>query len=154
MLFLLIAVYLSASAAASPVSQKITEPKASLHLARSLNVSGHTLPDLDRLRASQIFKNGKRIQSHENEKRKRAPSSSFDVTNTAITYTADVQIGSPPTSYTLLIDTGSSNTWVGADKPYTQTSSSKATGNTVSVSYGSGGFSGYECKCMTFEGEH
>ena len=42
------------------------------------------------------------------------------------------------------IDTGSSNTWVGADKAYNKTSTSKDTGNTVKVSYGSGSFSGEE----------
>jgi hypothetical protein len=31
-----------------------------------------------------------------------------------VTYTASVGVGSPATDYTLLIDTGSSNTWVGA----------------------------------------
>lgn len=45
---------------------------------------------------------------------------------------------------TLLIDTGSSNTWIGADKKYKSTSTSKKTGDTVSVSYGSGSFSGDE----------
>ena len=60
-----------------------------------------------------------------------------------------------------MIDTGSSNTWVGASKSYTKTSTSKDTGNNVvcfyaflpfpsnsksdqSVSYGSGNFSGEE----------
>jgi len=43
-----------------------------------------------------------------------------------------------------LIDTGSSNTWVGAATKYTKTSTSKSTGNTVNVSYGSGSFSGTE----------
>jgi hypothetical protein len=62
-----------------------------------------------------------------------------------VTYTMAVGVGSPATQYTLLIDTGSSNTWVGAGKPYKQTSTSKTTRNTVNVSYGSGSFSGTEC---------
>ena len=62
---------------------------------------------------------------------------------------------------TLLIDTGSSNTWLGASKAYTKTKTSKDTGHKVvcfpclrvtssnlkrdqSVSYGSGSFSGEE----------
>ena len=62
---------------------------------------------------------------------------------------------------TLLIDTGSSNTWIGAGRAYTKTSTSHDTGDTVvrlsfltlftsylkgdqSVSYGSGSFSGEE----------
>ncbi|KAI0354862.1 acid protease [Trametes cingulata] len=67
-----------------------------------------------------------------------------DVTDAGVTYTASVGVGNPATQYTLLIDTGSSNTWVGADKPYRPTSSSKSTGQRVSVSYGSGSFSGTE----------
>ncbi len=64
--------------------------------------------------------------------------------------------------------TGSSNTWVGADKSYVKTSTSKSTGKSVvsfavvskglsqlsplhpsqTVSYGSGTFSGTECACI------
>ncbi|EIW81194.1 acid protease [Coniophora puteana RWD-64-598 SS2] len=67
-----------------------------------------------------------------------------DVTDSGVTYTASVGVGSPPTDYTLLIDTGSSNTWVGASKKYTPTSTSKNTGNAINVSYGSGKMSGKE----------
>ncbi|KAI0076323.1 acid protease [Panus rudis PR-1116 ss-1] len=67
-----------------------------------------------------------------------------DVTDAGVTYTASVGVGTPPTDYTLLIDTGSSNTWVGADKKYVKTSSSQSTGSKVNVSYGSGSFSGTE----------
>ncbi|OBZ71216.1 Polyporopepsin [Grifola frondosa] len=67
-----------------------------------------------------------------------------DVTDAGVTYTTSVGVGSPATQYTLLIDTGSSNTWIGADKKYVKTSTSKSTGKTVNVSYGSGSFSGTE----------
>ncbi|TFY81525.1 hypothetical protein EWM64_g2487 [Hericium alpestre] len=50
----------------------------------------------------------------------------------------------PATTYSLLIDTGSSNTWVGAGKAYTRTSTSTQTTDRVSVTYGSGSFSGTE----------
>ncbi|TBU55956.1 aspartic peptidase A1 [Dichomitus squalens] len=63
---------------------------------------------------------------------------SFDV------YTVDVQVGTPPTTYTLIVDTGSSNTWVGAGTPYEQTNSSVDTGDDVVVFYGSGLFEGEE----------
>ncbi|KAG2369291.1 aspartic peptidase domain-containing protein, partial [Suillus spraguei] len=43
---------------------------------------------------------------------------------------------------TLLIDTGSSNTWVGAKTSYKVTDTSMDTGHPVSVNYGSGRFSG------------
>ncbi|KAF8589852.1 acid protease [Ramaria rubella] len=58
--------------------------------------------------------------------------------------TANVQIGNPSTTYQLIVDTGSSNTFVGANKSYTHTSSSQDTGEKVAVSYGSGFFEGEE----------
>ncbi|KAG1766187.1 acid protease [Suillus occidentalis] len=70
--------------------------------------------------------------------------SSIDVTDSGVTYTMQVGVGNPATQYTLLIDTGSSNTWVGANLPYKPTSSSHKTGNTINVSYGSGTMSGEE----------
>ena len=59
------------------------------------------------------------------------PGGGVDVTDAGVTYTASVGVGNPPTQYTLLIDTGSSNTWVGADKQYVKTSTSKSTGKQV-----------------------
>ncbi|KII85701.1 hypothetical protein PLICRDRAFT_701179 [Plicaturopsis crispa FD-325 SS-3] len=69
---------------------------------------------------------------------------SIPVTNQAVTYVANVGVGSPATTYSLLIDTGSSNTWVGATKAYVRTSTSAQTSNRVAVTYGSGSFSGTE----------
>ncbi|THH21222.1 hypothetical protein EW146_g287 [Bondarzewia mesenterica] len=69
---------------------------------------------------------------------------SISVENQAVTYAASVGVGSPATTYSLLIDTGSSNTWVGAGKAYVKTSTSTQTSNRVSVTYGSGSFSGTE----------
>ncbi|KAF9481152.1 acid protease [Pholiota conissans] len=69
---------------------------------------------------------------------------SIDVTDAGVTYTISVGVGSPATDYTLLIDTGSSNTWVGADKSYKSTSTSHSTRKQVNVTYGSGSFSGTE----------
>ncbi|KAH9885223.1 acid protease [Cubamyces lactineus] len=65
-------------------------------------------------------------------------------TNEGVSYVVEVGVGTPATTYTLIVDTGSSNTWVGAGKRYIKTSSSKQTTNTVSVTYGSGDFSGIE----------
>jgi len=70
--------------------------------------------------------------------------SDIGVTDASVTYTASVGVGSPATQYTLLIDTGSSNTWVGAGQKYVPTSTSQSTGKSVNVSYGSGSFSGTE----------
>ncbi|CCM03747.1 uncharacterized protein FIBRA_05893 [Fibroporia radiculosa] len=63
-------------------------------------------------------------------------------TNQAEDYVVTVTIGS--TDYTLIVDTGSSNTWVGADKKFVKSSGTTSTGNSVEVSYGSGEFEGTE----------
>ncbi|KAI0253242.1 aspartic protease [Lactifluus subvellereus] len=129
--FLLLAVGI----AAEPIV--IHRAPVSLPLARRLNVTGsHDLVRKDQARAKNLVKVGKARQS--------GADVSVEATNTGTHYEADVGIGSPPTSYTLLIDTGSSNTWVGAGKAYVKTSTSQQTPNDVSVSYGSGSFSGTE----------
>ncbi|KAF9374971.1 hypothetical protein CPC16_000967 [Podila verticillata] len=73
----------------------------------------------------------------------------YPADNRAVTYIASVGIGSPPTYYDLIIDTGSSNTWIGANKTYVRTSTSRKTADSVSennirVEYGSGSFNGAE----------
>ncbi|KAF8953251.1 family A1 protease, partial [Flammula alnicola] len=61
-----------------------------------------------------------------------------------VTYTLPVGVGQPAAQFTLLIDTGTWNSWVGADKKYKQTSTSHSTRKQVNVTYGSGSFSGTE----------
>ncbi|KAH9893324.1 aspartic proteinase precursor [Cubamyces lactineus] len=56
------------------------------------------------------------------------------------TYIATVGIGTPPTSYNLIVDTGSANTWIGAKQSYVETPSSRPTRDTVAVDYGYGEF--------------
>jgi cathepsin E len=74
----------------------------------------------------------------------RAVAVNEPVDNQAVTYVAAVGVGSPATTYQLLVDTGSSNTWVGATQAYVRTSTSVATGQEVAVEYGSGDFEGNE----------
>ncbi|OJA21136.1 hypothetical protein AZE42_04353, partial [Rhizopogon vesiculosus] len=62
----------------------------------------------------------------------------------AIGYSIELGIGNPVKHYELLVDTASGNTWIGADQQYTITNTSTDTQNTVSVSYGTGNFSGKE----------
>ncbi|KAG2147737.1 acid protease [Suillus bovinus] len=64
-------------------------------------------------------------------------SSSISATNAMTTYTANIGVGSPATYYTLLIDTGSSNTWIGANKSYEKTSTSEDTGNQFTLTLSS-----------------
>lgn len=69
-------------------------------------------------------------------------SDSIDVTDSAVTYLMDVTIGGQ--DFSLLIDTGSSNTWCGANTKFEPNSSVESTRESVNVSYGSGSFSGTE----------
>ncbi|KAG2098285.1 acid protease [Suillus discolor] len=59
-------------------------------------------------------------------------------------YTVKVGVGSPATYYDLIIDTGSSNTFVGTGKKYVRTSTSVPTGQNVSITYTVGFFNGTE----------
>lgn len=61
-----------------------------------------------------------------------------------LNYPLQVGVGTPATTFSLLVDTGSSNTWVGAGKAFVKTSSSVQTSDRVAVTYGSGDFSGTE----------
>ncbi|KUJ11569.1 acid protease [Mollisia scopiformis] len=77
--------------------------------------------------------------------------SSGSVTNEDVTYVAPVVIGGK--TWELIVDTGSSNTWCGAQTSCEKTSTGKSTGGSVEVSYGSGSFSGTEyTDTVTFAG--
>ncbi|KAG1735324.1 acid protease [Suillus paluster] len=116
--------FLSLSARASP-HPRTASNTAALKLAVRFNANGSkNIVAADRARAQVLTKDS------------NGGSSSIDVTNAITTYTADVGVGSPPTYYTLLVDTGSSNTWIGANKDYTKTSTSQDTGNQFYVEYG------------------
>ncbi|KAJ7741276.1 acid protease [Mycena metata] len=72
-------------------------------------------------------------------------SKTVPVVDAGVTYLAAVGVGSPATNYQLLIDTGSSNTWVSAvDKPFQQTSTCQDTRKTFNISYGKGTCNGNE----------
>ncbi|KAF8589717.1 aspartic peptidase A1 [Ramaria rubella] len=120
------------SGASSPlVTPK--EPLATLSFTTRLNLtSGIKLPDFDRARAKVS------VQRANKGPKQSTPGVSFSVANTAVSYLATVGVGNPPTNYSLLIDTGSSNTWVGATQAYVQTSTSFFTGDFVEVMYGTG----------------
>lgn len=97
------------------------------------------LPDADRARAS-FLKN-----------RVSTGAAIVPATNLAyVQYTTSVGIGSPPTNYNLVVDTGSSNTFCGSGIKYVRTNTSIPTGETVNVTYGLGYISGIECTCIIF----
>ncbi|KAI0760883.1 family A1 protease [Trametes elegans] len=101
--------------------------------------------DLDRARA-------KALQTHST--RNVAPNifqqgaaASAPATNQAVDYVTTVKIGSSSKEFTLLIDTGSSNTWVGSrplQNPFLPSGTTRLTGDIVSVQYGSGFVTGLE----------
>lgn len=125
----------------------IRDSPISLAFTLSLNLTGGTVADVDRTRLLALTKLAGQSQSASDLSSKR-DIYSVDVVNTAITYTTTVGVGTPPTQYTLLVDTGSSNTWIGAKTPYIQSKTSLYTGSTVWVYYGSGAFAGEECKLL------
>lgn len=105
-----------------PLSKFTTPGATAMDLVRS-DRSRHGLPELFSVEKRQT---------------------SAPVTNALNAYVASIGVGSPATTYSLLVDTGSSNTWVGASKKYVKTSTSISTGDSVGVTYGSGQFSGTE----------
>lgn len=113
-----------------------------LPIARQVNVTsmGHILKN-DQARAAALRTIG---EARSSGRLQKDAVISVGVQNQAVTYVASVGVGSPATTYSLLIDTGSSNTWVGAGKSYAKTSTSTQTKDSVSVTYGSGSFSGTE----------
>ncbi|KAG2355623.1 aspartic proteinase [Suillus spraguei] len=66
----------------------------------------------------------------------------FDLNSHSVVFITAVAIGSPPTTYNLVVDTGSSNTWVGLSTKYVVTETSVNTGQPVSADYPGGAFSG------------
>ncbi|KAG1789280.1 acid protease [Suillus plorans] len=115
--------FLSLSASASP-HPRTASSTATLKLAVRINsygIQNIAVADRARIQAQQA-----------------GGSSSINVTNNMMLYTADIGVGSPPTYYTVLIDTGNANIWIGAKKPYEKTATSQDTGNTFSIAYGDG----------------
>ncbi|KAG1851517.1 aspartic peptidase domain-containing protein [Suillus tomentosus] len=121
--------FFSLSASALPHPRTASSP-ATLKLAVRINsygIKNIAAADRARIRALQA-----------------GDSSFISATNNALSYTADIGVGSPPTYYTVLVDTGSSNTWIGANKAYEKTATSRDTGNTFSVQYRTYSVSGEE----------
>ncbi|KAG1763714.1 acid protease [Suillus occidentalis] len=122
---------------ASPLRREVAP---TLNFAARVNARANNnlnIAAADRARAQAM-------QQFGNTTSKRDSGSSFSISSAVVSYTAQVGVGSPATQYTLLIDTGSSNTWVGAKTPYVPTSTSEDTDGVVHVSYGSGIFAGEE----------
>ncbi|KAG2120232.1 acid protease [Suillus clintonianus] len=116
--------FLSLSASAMPHPRAASSTSA-LKLAVRIHSNGiKNIAAADRARARTLVEAG-------------SSSSIGNVTNAGVMYTADIGVGSPPAYHTVVVDTGSSNTWI-ANKSYTKTSTSYDTGNQFVVSYGDG----------------
>ncbi|CAH7685169.1 aspartic peptidase A1 [Phakopsora pachyrhizi] len=72
----------------------------------------------------------------------RAGGSSLNIENDVVTYLAKVTIGSNNQTFKLIVDTGSSNTWIGADQKFGLSNTTELTGSKFSVGYGSGAAQG------------
>ncbi|KAF8473762.1 acid protease [Gautieria morchelliformis] len=142
---LLSLVLLLPAALALPSFVKIRDSPITLPIAARINTAGPVkLAEADRARARSF------IQVAAQRAAKLTAGAITDIfngvplTNGAVSYTASVGVGIPPTQYTLIVDTGSSNTWVGANTSYVRTATSRETPDSVAVNYGSGSFSGKE----------
>ncbi|KAJ7161290.1 aspartic peptidase A1 [Mycena crocata] len=137
-LTLLPAILLALRVAAGPVL--VDDSFISLPISRRFNFTGSgSVVQNDRARIASLQANGANKKGIASRAVISEP-----VDNQIVTYIASVGVGSPATTYSLIVDTGSSNTWVGATQKYVVTSTSTKTTQTVSVSYGSGSFSGTE----------
>ncbi|KAM0547771.1 hypothetical protein ACHAPJ_010232 [Fusarium lateritium] len=127
-------------AAAAAVSASPLQPRAktaTLPLKHVVNVS--SIKAIVQKGQARIHKaNGQASTSA------HVDASSGSVTNEDVSYIAPVVIGGQ--TWDLIVDTGSSNTWCGAQTSCEPTSTGRSTGGSVTVSYGSGSFSGTEYK--------
>ncbi|OAX40083.1 acid protease [Rhizopogon vinicolor AM-OR11-026] len=127
---------LALSIAATPL--EVRNSPITLPIARSLNVSGGTINLLQHDQARAAAFRGRPASGI------RRQSDNTSAINMGLSYTVKVGVGSPVTTYNLMVDTGSSNTWVGSGTAYVKTSTSYDTGEPVAVGYGSGSFEGTE----------
>ncbi|KAJ6489065.1 aspartic peptidase domain-containing protein [Mycena sanguinolenta] len=133
---LLPAILIALHVAAEPVVVK--DSIITLPISRRLNFTGtSTILQKDMARIRTLI-------SRKAAKHSARGIISEPVSNQGVTYTASIGVGNPATTYKLLVDTGSSNTWVGAGQKYVETRTSTNTNLPVAVRYGSGYFSGIE----------
>ncbi|KAJ3554986.1 hypothetical protein NM688_g2824 [Phlebia brevispora] len=122
-------------AVASPITAR--QSGITLPFVKKINTTGLPYAIKQDEARIQAFKRG----AHPIAVTKDAASAvNVPATNEIISYVTTVGVGTPPTYYDLIVDTGSSFTWVGGntDNPYVVTSSSVDTGLEFWLIYGSG----------------
>jgi len=126
---------------AKPVTTVRNSP-VTLPFARRMNVTrGLDILSMDQARAKSLkvrsSTHGKQTQI---ELRQAAVGAAFGVpsTNQGVDYVVEVVVGTPPKTYNMLVDTGSSNTWICCEIDYFPSNTSFDTGNSVYIEYGSG----------------
>ncbi|VDC06909.1 unnamed protein product [Peniophora sp. CBMAI 1063] len=132
-------------ASASPIESSHNSQSNTGHLLISNHIntnSGKNLIVADQARIASIVSRGKTTKGVVSDAKTNGSSGSAPITSQTVIYTASIGVGSQ--NFTVIVDTGSSNTWIGADTPYQPGDTSTNTGAEVSVSYGSGSFSGTE----------
>ncbi|KAI0348262.1 aspartic peptidase A1 [Trametopsis cervina] len=134
---LLATLTLALAVAANPIIQ-IRDGPVTLPLAKRFNLTG----PISLLERDQKHAQGLKLRG--NAKVQGRAVGSVTATNQLVDYVVNVGVGTPATTYSLLVDTGSSNTWVGAGKAFVHSSTTAQTSDRVSVTYGSGDFSGNE----------
>ncbi|PSR75643.1 hypothetical protein PHLCEN_2v8934 [Hermanssonia centrifuga] len=135
---------LALTAASSPVV--IRDNLIKLPLVKRINSTGSAnILQRDQARAKS-FKTQGRPHSTQFKHGSTAAAApvSVPITNGVVSYTVEVSIGSPAKTFNLIVDTGSSNTWAGADESNPVPAGSRSTGQLVEVIYGSGAFLGEE----------
>ncbi|THH28715.1 hypothetical protein EUX98_g5470 [Antrodiella citrinella] len=130
----------ASSVVAKPVTVK--DSPVTMSFARRMNVTGGAdILKMDRARATSLkVRSSTHGAKTKDELMKNAVGAAFGVpsTNQGVSYVVEVVIGTPPTTYDMLVDTGSSNTWICCEIDYFPSNTSFDTGNSVYVEYGSG----------------
>ncbi|KAL4253204.1 peptidase A1 family protein [Abortiporus biennis] len=142
--FTLLLVSLQVLASPSPLHVRDKSP-VTLPFARRLNTTGTAnLLKIDQARALAL-KNHANVKPQPKSKFQTAASAAFGLPsdNQAVEYTVEIGVGNPPVNYTVLVDTGSSNTWICCEVgKYAYSETSIDTGNSVYIEYGSGVMTG------------
>lgn len=122
---------------ASP-AVRVRDSPVTLSMSAQVNVNGNDAQGLVRRDTSRarFLAAGGRSES--------LSADDIPMGNDAIFSVVQVDVGSPPTTYNLIVDTASANVWVGAKQAYKQSSSTGTTSETFMVNYGSGSAGGTE----------